>query len=258
MKLKTISLIIAAFGFASYSNAQYVNVGPSPSLAFNAFVFALESSVDDLYTNHGDTGYSSFVFSYDNGGNTSFFVDEDSVFDNSYSSLGNDLFFREHSNFEYFESDGVYDVGFFGFEAGDDNTLLVEYYDELDQILQTETLFTHSVNSPPDSVRVSENPQNIGNLKFSFAHNNPVIGINRQDDSDRFKLFRSYNPNTLDYGNEWILAIDDREDSLVDHDDGFFYIQSSITPVPEPSTIGLIAVFGTIAIALLKRRKTSK
>jgi hypothetical protein len=77
----------------------------------------------------------------------------------------------------------------------------------------------------------------------------------------KFKIFRSvenYGTANETFSNEYILAIDDRRESLIDFDDGFFYVTGDITPVPEPSLIAALAVTGMGGFLVLRRRLIAK
>jgi hypothetical protein len=87
---------------------------------------------------------------------------------------------------------------------------------------------------------------------FAFYHDNPTTGLTDQTNLDRFKFFQAYDGDTaLNY---WVIGIDDREDSLIDYDDGFFFLHV----VPEPSHIAGLAVFGLAALLVIRRRIKSK
>jgi hypothetical protein len=247
-KLSIITVIMSILTLSSLSGQIVTAIKPySGDVVWDGIVSDFESSVSDLYTSHGSTQYQSFVFT-----GTSFLVDDDPIFNDS-SPFG--TYFRMVDNPDFFEFSGSLPVGFFGFEAGDNNKLGFDEYDSNGNLINSTQLFEHSLDTPPTSVLLNS----IGLSKIAFTHDNPVKGEKTQDATERFLFFQSYDPFTLESGTEWIFAIDDREDSLIDFDDGFFYTaNSNITPVPEPASIGLVALASIFGVMLIKRRMVSK
>lgn len=247
-KFSIITLLMSILTLSSLHSQVVTTISPYIDSVWNGIVSDFEENVSDLYTSHGSTQYQSFVFT-----GSSFLVDDDPLFDNG-APFGS-TYFRVVDNPDFFEFSGSLPVGFFGFEAGDNNKLGFNEYDSNGNLVGSTQLFEHNVDTPPTSVLLNS----VGVSKIAFTHDNPVKGEKTQDATERFMFFQSYDPVSLQDGNEWIFTIDDREDSLIDFDDGFFYTtNSTITPVPEPASIGMVALASIFGVMLIKRRLALK
>jgi hypothetical protein len=208
---------------AMYSDASTLYV-PSP---FSDFNFALTSPTTGTFTVPGTAGNPDFYFNL---------------------VASNPPSFTLSSPSDYAK------VGYFGNENWDQNSLSVK-----DDTNTSSNLFTYNIGGgvaptvgPPQVATLTVNPQ-FASASFHFEHTNPTTGTTDQTNQGRFHFFRAYdvNGNAL---NSWVIGIDDRENDLVDFDDGFFYLQV----VPEPSHIAAMAVLGLGALLVIRRRIKAK
>jgi len=249
IKLLILTIILPLTGTSQLMTVNQINSG-----SFHDLVSLMSASVSDLFQDHNTNQYSEFVFTSD-GFFSSQFVTQNI---DSYTSFGFDLFFKEVPNFDGFTSSLIFNIGFFGNESHDRNKLILNQL--LNDTVVSQTLFDYR-NTPGNSVTPAPYSYSLipsGTSYFSFSHLNPIKGLNSQSDSARFKIFQQYDPFSNMFESSFIFAIDDRENSLVDHDDGFFFLSgASITPVPEPRMIATLAVFGLVIVLLIKSRKNN-
>lgn len=265
MKKQLLTLVFALV-FTTSLFSQVVTVSPVTNGIFYDTVSQMSDSSADLYQDHISGPLESFMFTTDLFTNSKFYADNDSQFFNeSSTSLGIDLFFTKIStNIEGFAANGNANIGFFGNESHDRNKLLVKGYTKDGLEVQTELVFDYhysvgaSVTPPPTAYTVSADPNAPVNSFYSYWHDNQVKGLAEQKSESRFAMFQSYDPVSQELGNEWIFAIDDREDEWIDYDDGFFYVSGDLTPVPEPSSIAFIAAIGLVGVICLNYRKKNR
>lgn len=267
MKIKNILTFFTSFTVFCFSAFSQVITPIQTSFGFAADTAGLmESDVETLFQNHGADDYSSLVFTTDYFSNGQFYTDSDPLFDNPFVTLGSDLYFTEMQvNPEEFLFSGFASISFFGNESGDRNKLFLNEYDLGGNVVNTNELLFDYKSTASNSVTPAPTTyefQGSGNALYSFSHLNPAKGAAFQESEDRFKFFIGYDPITQLSTGDWIIAIDDREETLVDYDDGFFYLVndgSPITPVPEPSTVGFIAAASLVGFIFLNnRRKRNK
>lgn len=102
-------------------------------------------------------------------------------------------------------------------------------------------------------------------VSFYQDDTNPTNGVRNglafQSDVNRFRIFQEYTKvgTEASYSSNYIFAVDNRDGtSLVDYDDGLFYVRAVNAPiVPEPSVIGLMALGGLGGIVLFRRRRAA-
>lgn len=263
MKTKTLITLFAAL-LTGGLFSQVVDIDPITNGIFYDTVDLMSQSNQSLYQNHDSQPVESIYFTT-NFTDSNFYVDEDSQFFNeSATSLGVDFYFTKiATNVEAFAAKGTSTIGFFGNSSNDNNKLLVKGFDNNENQIQNNLIFDYakspstSVTPAPTAYEVSGDANAPINSNYSYWHDNPVKGATYQGNENRFAMFQSYNPFTQELSNEWIFAIDDREDDLIDYDDGFFYVTGDLTPVPEPSLVGFLAVLGVIGIVFFNNRKKS-
>lgn len=237
------------------SSGQSISVlNPDTSQPFYNLVTAMYNDANDLYDS---VTFTDFNFTTDAltvpGGTDGDFIAPAAGF----TSKGTDFYFsRVASNPPAFTipSDGYIKIGYFGNENWDLNSLSVK-----DNTGYEETLFDYDVSGgtgstvgPPQAATITVASGNTS-ATVHFMHDNPVKGTNVQSDEKRFHFFKGYDLSGAELP-VWVIGIDDRENDLVDFDDGFFYLQV----VPEPSQIAMLAVLGLGALLLVRRRFKAK
>lgn len=238
--------ICTAVIFPLVSSGQSIDVtNPDNSGFFHELVTGMNSDVSTLYV---PTAYSDFEYTH-TGLNSGDF---------DAPGVGLPYTFRFElmavNPTEFTLSGNEYArVGYFGNESMDVNTLKVQ-----DNLLKTTDLYTYDqfggvapTTTPQSSSLKIQSPET--SASFKFWHNNPIAGLTDQTNTDRFKFFQAYDANGTML-NAWVIGIDDRENDLVDFDDGFFFLQV----VPEPSHIAGLAVLGLGALLMIRRRIKSR
>lgn len=173
-------------------------------------------------------------------------------------------------NVTHFLMTGDFSIGYFGNESYDDNELYMTA--DLDQTPGGEEWILNTVNnngalfdydggdpnSPHDapmSYNFVKGPDNeFENVYLQFVHFNRTQGdLGYQDAENQFKIFAEVDSG--EFTGHYIMAIADRNDNFDgDRDDGFFYLQGDIVPVPEPSQIAALSVLGLGALLFVRRR----
>lgn len=242
-------LVFALLVLAGHLHGQSIDVtNPDNTGLFHDLVTAMTTDVTDLYDS---VAFNDFIFSTDvpGGGSAGDFIAPSAPF----ASLGTDFMFtRVETNPDAFAIPAGREIriGYFGNESWDLNALSIR-----DDTGAAEVLFEYDrfggvfpTVGPPQSatIRVAEG---FASALVRFEHTNALIGSTTQSNENRFHFFKgqgvSGNPLPV-----WVIGIDDRENQLVDFDDGFFYLQV----VPEPSQIAVMALAGLGLVVIVRER----
>lgn len=241
--------IFALLAMTGMLGAQSIDVtNPDNTGLFHDLVTAMTTDVTDLYDS---VAFNDFNFTTDvpMGGSAGNFIAPAAPF----ISLGTDFMFtRVTDNPDAFAIPAGREIriGYFGNESWDLNALSVR-----DDTGASEVLFEYDrfggvfpTVGPPQSatIRVAEG---YNSALIRFEHTNALIGSTTQSNEKRFHFFKGQSMDGAPLP-VWVVGIDDRENELVDFDDGFFYLQV----VPEPSQIAVMALAGLGVVILLRER----
>jgi hypothetical protein len=246
----TISLILAHLLLAGPLVSQSITViNPDNTGLFHDLVSAMTTDVTDLYDS---VGFDDFNFTTDAllGGSSGDFIAPAAPF----TSLGTDyLFSRVETNPDAFAIPAGREIriGYFGNESWDLNSLSIR-----DDTGTAEVLFSYDrfggvfpTVGPPQSATIQV-AAGASSALVRFEHTNALIGSTTQSNENRFHFFKGHTLQGTPLP-VWVIGIDDRENTLVDFDDGFFYLQV----VPEPSQIAVMALAGMGLLVLLRERR---
>lgn len=258
MKANIIKSIISVFLGVSLNGQAIINSTQENSGGFHFLVTLMESAQGSLYNDHYNPLEDTIIFTTDG-----FFSSEFQGL-TEYNSFGFDIFFKlVDPNIKGFAIENSANIGFFGNESWDRNKLFLEQYSDQTflTVTKSEKLYDYKRNAgnsktpAPYTYDIENSGNSVGYI--SFSHTNQVKGNNILKSSERFKVYQAFDPFTQTDQTQWLFLIDDREDELVDYDDGFFYFagDSSVTPVPEPALISAIGLFGLLSILYYKRKK---
>lgn len=264
MKTKLITLL-AVFTVTTGLISQVVNV-TNTSAGFEGQMRDMYMSQNLLYTTkQQDSIYSEFVYATDYdpffgfGEGTGIFITnainpQNTTAEDMFSKLFLNVFQEMDQNLNGFVLDGTMSVGFFGNESWDKNKMILEAKNGSEsQIVDPLIEYAKTGNTPATGLDItSVNGTSI----VKFIHENKKTGaVADQSDPLKFKTFQKIDPFTMEPLNEYVMFIDDRMNSKIDHDDGFFYVTGDMTPVPEPALISIIALAGLATIVYFKRKK---
>ncbi len=160
------------------------------------------------------------------------------------------------------------DIGFIGFHAAAHNTVGIAQWPSL---AEAQDLFEYSdgaLDVPPVAYTIPVGPASNELLSFyaqvDYLAGGTMVppGPHHQNDSDYWRIFQLAGPGSGDGVSEpalFVLTLEDKGTfgSDYDFDDGFFVISGFVTPVPEPSIIGLAGVMALIGF-MAYRRRTNK
>jgi len=272
MKTKKIiaTLLISAASVCGFGQLITVNT-PNPNPTFNSLVGSMASDAPALYVGPNEANPTPFTklhwkFDASTGLN---FSGAGSWVVGAFSENAADLsFMMIATNVQYFRMATGIDVGFIGNENHDVNELLVNVYSPSDTTApsQTTSLFTYSdivvaPSAPGNTIGLT----NTGSPVFvEFAHTNQNRSSTAvQSNPLRFNMFQlvtlDVDGNVDSFGSQFIFGINDRDRGFDnDGDDGYFYASGDITPVPEPSVIGAMAVASLLGLLFVRRRIVSK
>jgi len=252
----SLIVMLAGAGCLSVANAQNIGVVPaSPSFQALVNLMTTPNSLTSALYVQPDPGegpdYSNFLWEggqwYKNTAPTG--TGTDAV---------NSLLFREIPNLAgFFTTSGV-DVGFLDNESLDSNRFGVL---DVNDSNTSYTLFTYSGQGqaktpPPDTAGLALTNPNVG-APVTFWTWNPQ-SYNVQSDPAGFRTFFAQDLTGQVPVSFYLFRIGDRETDA-DFDDGFFLIAGEgLTPVPEPSTIGLLAIAGIGGLLFYRRRRAAK
>ena len=157
-----------------------------------------------------------------------------------------------------FFGEGLLDVGFLGNSSIDAN----EFFAEIITPSQSDELLFMYEEIDDDPATVQLENTDTSDAVIRFGHDDTSVSIiENQSNTDKFKMFQAVSKDGA--GNftgdlipgEFIFAIDDRTDDAIDYDDGFFYLNGDIAPVPEPSQIAALALLGLGGYLYIRRRR---
>ena len=240
---------------------------PSPNGVFNALVNQMESDKQDLYVVDiwrpaEGPPYNEIFFDSVAG---DFWTNSSPPSYKQAGSVADKKFVELPVNIPAFVLDGdggTLDVGYFGNSSIDLNDLILEI---ITPTMGAGSLFLYDednngldANDPPRTVAVDNN-YNVDSV-IRFAHDDQTVGIYEdQRDENKFKMFQAVDlRDGTAIENEYIFAIDDRTNDAVDFDDGFFYLNGDIAPVPEPSQIAALALLGLGGFLYIRRRRMAR
>lgn len=241
----TKSLSLAGILIAGTAMGQSISVtNPDNTGPFHDMVVAMTTDVVDLYDS---VNFNDFNFTTD-GSNGDFIAPAA-----PFVSLGMDyVFTKVDTNPDAFAIPAGKEIriGYFGNESEDLNNLSIR-----DDTGYVESLFQYDIFGgvlptvgPPQSATIQV-AQGYSSALIHFEHTNILTGNTTQSNENRFHFFQGASLDGMPLP-VWVIGIDDRENSLIDFDDGFFYLQV----VPEPSQLALMAVAGLGLMVLLKTR----
>lgn len=262
LKLAICTGIISPF----CASAQLITVSePSTSASFNALVALMAADEAALGTGAGEANASIFS-------EVHWDTDANVWVTGSLSNDNNDLNFELIDvNFKYFLQTGQnIDIGFVGNENWDLDELFVNAYalGDLGNSDPRVSLFDYSDNAPAndfpgDTARLTLTPNTQAPVVLEFEHINQTsspLGPLYQSSEIRFKMYRGVNVDgngaiTSYKNDEWLFGINDRNKNFdKDSDDGYFFINGDIRPVPEPSQIAALSLLGLGALLVIRRR----
>lgn len=264
-----LAILTAALSPA-VASAQLINItDPATSGAFQSLVSLMALDSDNLKIgplSNNLVPYNEFHWDADGG---SFNWGEWNT--SGLSGNSDDINFQlVATNQDYFFMRGDIDIGLVAFENWNDDELFVSAYD-VDSVGTADpkaSLFRYSDQVGGDAegetrgltLNTTEVP-----VVLEFSHLNNTTGSPElvQGNELRFTMFRQVITdefaNFVSYGSEWILALNDNNGGFDgDVDDGIFYISGDISPVPEPSQIAALALFGLGGLLYIRKRMTKK
>ena len=173
-------------------------------------------------------------------------------------------------NFTHFVMSGDFSIGYIGNESNDDNELYMTA--DLDTAPGGEQWVLSTINDNgalfdydgADPNSDDDAPMSYGfnkesdyandDLFLQFVHyNRTQTSMGTQGSFDRFKIFAEIEND--EFTGHYIMAVADRNSNFDgDRDDGFFYLQGDITPVPEPSQLAALALVGLGGFLYIRRR----
>ncbi len=266
--------LFAQVNFANDISADSGNI-------FSVFVDGLSKSWSALEVAQDDQGfdpnsvYTQFSFGYDGSLVGGSFLDASAVEinrgfigDNTNTAKATNLTFQAVTNFPAFVSAiESFNFGFFGFEAMAQNTTGLADYDPDTMTFGNHTISFQWTDSTPkgiyDDVPPLAHAYTIGANPNAFGVYAEVVHPNAPPDQPLYqgdpRYWRIFELTDGDFGgqNVYILALDDLYPRLKDWDDGFFVLAGQISPVPEPSLIGLAGVGALLGFLAYRRRKTA-
>lgn len=266
--LISASISLANLGYSQVLVETDINLGVSTG--YTDIVNGMTTGFDkDSFNN----GFNSVAF--DTATNT-WFSDTDSIFNDGGTTAGSTMFFSimpvNIESFLVFDLPVVTEadesrirVAFVGRDNWDRDDLMVEAYDpDTNAFLNSHVLVEdYSIKNPDPAAAppiAAKYMMDGGDGKVVISHYNPKINtVSDQSREERFKIFRQYDPaNGNAFLDSWILAVDDRENSRIDYNDGVFWVDAqNVVVVPEPSLIAGIALVGLAGIVFFRRRKTA-
>lgn len=260
--------LIAGCTIPAVSHGLTLGVTDPATGPFVDLVNLMAADVQTLFQGNGGFGGSAGAYTQ------MFFETDETTFGNwhtndngpiDFGTLGSGLLFQQVANFSSFIFTGSIEIGFLGNESWDRNLLTLQITNGIDTA--EEELFSYRRGGIAPNVATTSgldagSPNTLivtpGETPVEgtfFHYNRPATAnvVAPQGNPLKFKMFRLVNEDNT-FGDAYIIAIDDRMRDLVDFDDGFFYVTGDLTPVPEPSLIAGLAVFG-LGIIVIARRK---
>ncbi|MCC5805500.1 MAG: PEP-CTERM sorting domain-containing protein [Opitutales bacterium] len=283
---------IAAFtAFALSTGGLFAQVNFADDISgdssniFSVFVDGLTKSAGSLEVPQNDIGsdpnaaYTQFTFGYDGSLAGGSFLDAANVQintgfigDNTNTGKATNLTFQAVTNFPAFVSAiESFNFGFFGFEAAAFNTTGLADYDPDTMTFGNLTVsFEWTDTSPEGDPGGAYDDKPPISHAYTVGANPNAFGVYAEVDHPQApadqplfqgdpRYWRIFELTDGDFGgqNVYILALDDLYPRLKDWDDGFFVLAGQISPVPEPSLIGLAGVGALLGFIAYRRRKNA-
>ena len=256
--------VVSSIGLLTAGLSAQIDFGaplqPSTSPgSFSNLIAAMASDGGSLQQS-GTPNYTKLAFEYNFGGGG--FPDTPGKFTPGGTPTGGydvTLQFEKVANFSAFHVDGGvdFDIGFVAFEAAAENTLGIAQWPGLASQTEVFKYKRGNPDSPPLSYSFQNGPEADA---FSFfaevLYHSAPVGPHYQGNSDYWTIFQQTGA-AEGAPALFILALEDNGVSDYDFDDGFFVMSGFITPVPEPSVIGLGGIVALIGFMAYRRRRSN-